>query len=89
MKKGTAKITITYLDGHISFAKKLIFDTLIKYKDRGYFILLLDDYHRAKRENLKAIYYTMDTHNIINPSTNEEIHLDNLLFTFAIKTKGI
>ena len=73
----------------ISVAKKLIFDTLIQYKDRGDFILFLDDYHRATRENLEAIYYTMDTHNIINPSTNEEIHLDNLLFTIAIKTTGI
>ena len=70
----------------VSVAKQLIFDTLIQYKDRGDIILFLDDYHRATKENLEAIYYTIDTHSIINPSTNEEVYLDNLLFTVAIET---
>ena len=73
----------------VSIAKQLIFDALIQYKDRGDFILFLDDYHRATKENLEAIYYTMDTHNIVNPATGEEIYLDNLLFTIAIRTEGL
>ena len=43
----------------------------------------------ATKENLEAIYYTMDTHKIINPATGEEIYLDNLLFTIAIRTEGL
>lgn len=73
----------------VSVAKKLIFDTLISYKDRGDFILFLDDYHRATKENLEAVFYTMDTHNIVNPETGEEVHLDNLLFAVAIETIGV
>ena len=70
----------------VSVAKQLLYEALLPYRNGGDFILFLDDYHRATKENLEAVYYTMDTHNIINPVTGEQIHLDNMLFTVAIKT---
>ena len=70
----------------VDIAKQFVFDTLIKYKNKGDFILFLDDYHLATKENLEAIYYTMDYNKIQNPITKEEVELDNLLFTIAIKT---
>ena len=73
----------------VMLAKWLIFDTLIKYKDSGDFILFLDDIHLATKENLEAIYYTMDNHEIYNPMTNETVYLDNMLFTISIKTDMI
>ena len=73
----------------VSVAKQLIFSTLIKYKEGKDFVLFLDDYHRATKDNLEAINYTIDTHKIVNPETNEEIELNNMLFTIAIKTTQI
>ena len=73
----------------VSLAKQLIFSTLYKYKDGKNFILLLDDYHRAEQANIDAINYTIDTHKIVNPVNGEEIELDNLLFTIAIRTVGL
>ena len=73
----------------IAVAKQLVYNALIKYKDRGDFILFLDDYHWATKENKEAIFYTMDTHKIVNIATGEEVFLDNLLFTIAIKTEGL
>ena len=73
----------------VSLAKQLIFSTLYKYKDGKNFILLLDDYHRAEQANINAINYTIDTHKIVNPVNGEEIELDNLLFTIAIRTVGL
>ena len=70
----------------VEIAKQLVFDTLIKYKDKGEFILFLDDFHLATKENLEAIYYTMDNNKIQNPATKEEVELNNLLFAVAIKT---
>ena len=70
----------------VDIAKQLVFDTLIKYKDKGDFILFLDDFHLATKENLEAIYYTMDNNKIQNPVTNEVVYLKNLLFAVAIKT---
>lgn len=72
----------------IVLAQQLIFSRLKKYKGGKDFILFLDDYHRALPDNIEAINYTIDTHKIVNPPTNEEIELDNLLFTVAIKTTG-
>ena len=71
----------------LKVAQQLIFDTLSRYKDGEDFILLLDDYHLATKENLEAVNYTIDTHKIINPATNEVIELKNLLFTIAITTE--
>ena len=71
----------------VAVAKALIYDTLIRYKDGGDLILLLDDYHRATKENLEAVFYTMDTHKIVNPATGEEVFLENLLFAVAIRTE--
>ena len=76
-------------DNPVDIAKQLIFDTLKEYNNGKDFILFLDDYHTATKENLEAIYYTMDTHKIVNPATGEEIELDNMLFTVAIKTDGL
>lgn len=73
----------------VANAKQLIYATLEKYKDGPDFVLFLDDYHMATQDNLEAIYYTIDTHKIINPSTGEEIELKNMLFTVAIKTEGL
>ena len=75
-------------DDPVAVAKQLVFKTLIKYKDGGDFILFLDDYHRATKENLEAINYTIDTHKIVNPVTDEEVELKNMLFTVAIETVG-
>lgn len=77
------------VEDSVSLAKQLIFSTLYKYKDGKNFILLLDDYHRAEQANIDAINYTIDTHKIVNPVNGEEIELDNLLFTIAIKTVGL
>lgn len=73
----------------VAVAKQLIYSALEKYKDGPDFVLFLDDYHMATKENLEAIYYTIDTQKIINPSTGEEIELKNMLFTVAIKTEGL
>ena len=73
----------------VAVAKQLIYNALIHYKDRGEFVLFLDDYHWATKENKEAIFYTMDTHKIVNISTGEEVYLDNMLFTIAIKTEGL
>lgn len=70
----------------VEIAKQFIYDALIKYKGKGDFILFLDNFHLATKENLEAIYYTMDNNKIQNPVTKEEVELDNLLFTVAIKT---
>ena len=70
-----------------NIAKQLIFATLSRYRDGEDFILLLDNYHLATKDNLKAINYTIDTHKIVNPETKEVIELNNLLFTIAIKTE--
>ena len=79
----------TKAEDPVAVAKKLIYDTLEKYKDGPDFVLFLDDYHMATKENLEAIYYTMDTHRITNPATGEEIELKNMLFAVAIKTTGL
>lgn len=73
----------------VLLAKQLIFSQLKKYQGGKDFILFLDDYHRALPDNIAAINYTIDTHKIVNPVSNEEIELDNLLFTVAIKTTGL
>ena len=73
----------------VAVAKQLIFDALKGYKGGKDFALFLDDYHRATKENLEAIYYTMDYHKIENPATGEVIELDNMLFTIAIETTGL
>ena len=73
----------------VAVAKQLIYNALEMYKDGPDFVLFLDDYHMATKENLEAIYYTIDTHKIINPVTGEEIELKNMLFTVAIKTEGL
>ncbi len=72
----------------VSIAKQLIFESLKKYKDEKDFVLFLDDYHRATKENIEAINYTIDTHKIVNPITGEKIELKNMLFTIAIHTIG-
>lgn len=79
----------TKAEDPIAVAKQLIFASLEKYKDGPDFVLFLDDYHRATKDNLEAIYYTIDTHKIVNPATGEEIELKNMLFTVAIKTEGL
>ena len=73
----------------VAVAKQLIFHALREYHGGEDFILFLDDYHNATRENLEAIYYTMDHSKICNPATGEELSLENLLFTIAIKTTGL
>jgi Holliday junction resolvasome RuvABC ATP-dependent DNA helicase subunit len=73
----------------VAVAKQLIYNALINYKDRGDFVLFLDDYHWATKENKEAIFYTMDTHKIVNIATGEEVALNNLLFTIAIKPEGL
>lgn len=73
----------------VAVAKQLIYDALKGYENGPDFVLFLDDYHRATKENLEAINYTIDTHKIINPATGEEIELKNMLFTIAIKTEGL
>lgn len=73
----------------VAVAKQLIYTALEKYKDGPDFVLFLDDYHMATKENLEAIYYTIDTQKIHNPATGEEIELKNMLFTVAIKTVGL
>ena len=73
----------------VLLAKQLIFSQLKKYQGGKDFILFLDDNHRALPDNIEAINYTIDTHKIVNPVSNEEIELDNLLFTVAIKTTGL
>jgi MoxR-like ATPase len=73
----------------VAVAKQLVFDKLKEYAGGEDFVLFLDDYHRATKENLEAIYYTIDTHEIVNPATGEEIELDNMLFTVALKTEGV
>ena len=76
-------------DDPVAVAKQLIFASLEKYKDGPDFVLFLDDYHRATKDNLEAIYYTIDTHKIVNPASGEEIELKNMLFTVAIETVGL
>ena len=89
-KKDTSGILrLTNAEDPVAVAKQLIYDTLEKYKDGPDFVLFLDDYHMATKENLEAIYYTMDTHKITNPATGKEIELKNMLFTIAIKTTGL
>ena len=77
------------VEDSIALAQQLIFSQLMRYKGGKDFILFLDDYHRALPENIEAINYTIDTHKIVNPVSNEEVELDNLLFTVAIKTTGL
>ena len=79
----------TNAEDPVAVAKQLVFTSLEKYKDGPDFVLFLDDYHMATKENLEAIYYTIDTHKIFNPATEEEIELKNMLFTVAIKTVGL
>ncbi len=79
----------TKAEDPVAVAKQRIYDALEKYKDGPDFVLFLDDYHLATKENLEAIYYTIDTHKIINPATEEEIELKNMLFTVAIETEGL
>lgn len=74
------------VENPVDMAKQLIFAALSKYKDGENFILLLDDYHLATKENIAAMNYTIDTHKIINPVTKEVIKLKNLLFVIATQT---
>ena len=75
------------VENPVDLAKEVIFNFLKNYRNKENFILLLDDFHLVTEEKVEAINYTIDTHKIVNPVTNEEIELDNMLFTIAIKTK--
>ncbi len=72
----------------VAIAKQLIFDFLKEYQNKKEFILFLDDYHLADSHQLAAMNHTIDTHKIVDPVSGEEIELENLLFTIAIKTEG-
>lgn len=73
----------------VAIAKQLIFDFLKKHQNGQEFILFLDDYHLANPHQIAAINHTIDTHKIVDPVSGEEIELENLLFTIAIKTEGL
>ena len=69
----------TRAEDPVAVAKQLIYAALEKYKDGPDFVLFLDDYHMATKENLEAIYYSIDTHKIIDPATGKEIELKKTL----------